>query len=151
MEGDRGAYSSEADANLKIQRRTIKVLKKEQNNILADLKVATSKAKKKEDENLNGYLEKLLEEHDFIDQNLKTQKAHLNELDYQIKKMEKEVQDIKKKTITDLASQARIISGQKMLKAYENRLEVIVRKFNTVTSENSALREEIDHLLKERY
>lgn len=150
MEGDRGAYASESDAKLKIQRRSIKVLKREQNNILADLKVATSQAKKKEDERLNNNLEELLAEHDRIEQNLKTQKAHLNELDYHIRKMEKEVQDIKKKTITDLMSQNRIISGQKMLQNYENRLEVAVKKFNSIVAENAQLRQEIDHLLKER-
>lgn len=65
--------------------------------------------------------------------------------------MIKEVAKIKTKTITDQQSQARILAGQKSVVMLENKLEVQVKKFNAVIAENFKYRNEIDHLLKERY
>lgn len=151
MEGDRSAFSSDASGNLLVQRRCIQVLKKEQTDILADLTVATSDRKKREDLALNRHLNSLLTEYDDMEDSVKTEKAHLNELDYQIKKMEKEVALIKTKTMTDAKCQERILKGQKRLCNFENCLEIAVKKFNSIVAENYDLRQEIDHLLKERW
>lgn len=65
--------------------------------------------------------------------------------------MESEVAEIKTRTITDAQSQGRILTGQRYVIKLENQLEVRIKKFNIVVQENHELRNEIDHLLKERY
>lgn len=44
-----------------------------------------------------------------------------------------------------------IFMGRRNLKTYENKLENIVKRFCVILSENKQLRDQIDHLLIERY
>lgn len=69
----------------------IDIFRKEQNNILTDLAVASADARKKEDEKNSKQLSKLLEDYDDFDAEIKTQKAHLNEIDAQIRRVKKKV------------------------------------------------------------
>lgn len=150
MEGDRNAYSRAVASRITIQRNAIKQLRKEHNKIAVNVKVASTDQKKRLDTSLNKHIESLLEEHEKTEQKIKTDKAHITELDFQIKKLEKELVHVKYKTITDVQSQSKMNKGQKIIQNLENLLEVAVRKFNCVVTANFNLRMEIDHILKER-
>lgn len=58
---------------------------------MTDLHVASAEARKKEDERRSKDIAKLLKEYDDFDDEIKTQKAHLNEIDGQIKLVKKKV------------------------------------------------------------
>lgn len=73
------------------QKKVIDIFKKEQNNILTDLAVASAHARKKEDEKRSKDLSILLKEKDEFDNEIKTQKAHLDEIDGQIRLVKKKV------------------------------------------------------------
>lgn len=58
--------------------------------------------------------------------------------------------DLRSKDVTDLEYENRVRSGEKYVKTLENQLGTEINRFCSVLSKNRALREEIDHLLKER-
>lgn len=73
------------------QKRVIDIFRKEQNNILTDLAVASADARKKEDQRRSKEISKLLREFDEFDGEIKTKKNHLVEIDEQIKMVKKKV------------------------------------------------------------
>ncbi|VEN59202.1 unnamed protein product [Callosobruchus maculatus] len=131
-------------------RRVLDIFKREQQNILTDLAVASADARKKEDERRSKMLGELLEEYDIFDEEIKVQKAHLNEIDEQIKMVKKRVLDISSKQITDEQMHQRVIKGEKTVHTLENKLEVQIKKFCAISAHNVKLRQEIQHLLIER-
>lgn len=58
---------------------------------------------------------------------------------------------LRTKQTTDYQIQIRVKSGRKTIEMLENRLQNAVKRFCVVLAENKKLREQIDHLLKERY
>lgn len=160
---------TDTGGKLSKQKKVIDIFRKEQNNILTDLAVASAEARKKEDEKRSKELSRLLKDYDEFDNEIKTNKAHLDEIDEQIKITKKkvcqitsqkqlnflqfhvlQVLDISSKQITDDKYQQRTAKGEKTVQTLENKLEVEVRKFCAVSWENHKLREEINHLLIER-
>lgn len=73
------------------QKKVIDIFRKEQNNILTDLAVASAQGRKKEDEKKSKELSKLFKDHDEFGYEIKKQKAYLNEIDDQIKQVKKKV------------------------------------------------------------
>lgn len=59
--------------------------------------------------------------------------------------------DISTKQITDDKFQQRALQGDRTVHTLENKLEVEVKKFCAISWENKRLRENINHLLIERY
>ncbi|CAH1982704.1 unnamed protein product [Acanthoscelides obtectus] len=131
-------------------RRVLDIFRREQRNILTDLAVASADARKKEDERRSKMLAQLLEEYDTVDEEIKVQKAHLNEIDDQTKMVKKKVLDISSKQITDEQMHQRVIKGEKTVHTLENKLEMQIKKFCAISARNVKLREEIQHLLIER-
>lgn len=150
MERDRKAFAEQSGGKLAKQKKVIKILKNEQKNILTNLNVATAPGKIQQDKNVVKSLSNLLKEFDEFDANIKAGKAHLNEINDQIRQIKKEVADLEAQQITDVQWQNRVLEGQKIVDALENKLDVQIKKFCTIMAENRKLREEIDHLLKER-
>ncbi|KAJ8981963.1 hypothetical protein NQ317_002137 [Molorchus minor] len=54
-----------------------------------------------------------------------------------------------KSSVTDQNYQQRLTSGQMAIRTLQGRLDNAVKRFCTILTENKALREEIDYLLKE--
>lgn len=73
------------------QKRVIDIFRKEQNNLLTDLAVASADARKKEDHRRSKEISTLLREFDEFDGEIKTKKNHLVEIDEQIKMVKKKV------------------------------------------------------------
>lgn len=150
MEGDRKAFSDEISSKLKKQKKIIVRLKIEKENILEDIKIATCADQKKQDVKISVIVKKLIQKHNNIIEEIQKIKIRLEEIDQQIKKTEKEVHKLKLKEITEKEYQERVKSGKKSIELLENKLETMVKRFCTVLTENRQIREEIDHLLKER-
>lgn len=172
MEGDRLAFSEETGSKLAKQRRVIDTLRREQQNLENDLNVATSEGMKRRDDQMMARLQELLREHDLFIFDYKREKTHLNEVEYQIKKvtivevnflifldfsfffvtlqLEKQVIDLKAKQLTEEQWQSRVSTARKTLETLENKLDTVTKRFCSILTENKKLREEIDHLLKER-
>lgn len=87
MERDRKAVQGASSGKLGKQRKVIKILKNEQKNILTDLNVATSPAKLAQDQALASNLTHLLEEYDEFGDQIKSEKAHLQEVKDQIRQV----------------------------------------------------------------
>lgn len=87
MEGDRTAFSEETGSKLSKQRNVIKTLKREQNSLLKDLRVATSEGMKRRDTQMMDRLQELIEQHDQYAEHVKTEKTNLNEIEFQIRKV----------------------------------------------------------------
>ncbi|KAJ4448913.1 hypothetical protein ANN_00305, partial [Periplaneta americana] len=74
----------------------------------------------------------------------------LSELKWQIKKVERELVELKKHDISDRRVLQRELKTRRNISNLENRLGVTTEKFNMMVATNGKLREEINHLLKER-
>ncbi|RZC40821.1 hypothetical protein BDFB_010269 [Asbolus verrucosus] len=150
MEGDRKAFLDEITNKLKKQRKIILGLKRERDELMADIKVATCDGQKRKDSDVSTKLQRLLQRHEEVVAELRKEKARSDEIGQQVKKTEKKVAQMRLKEITDGEYQERIRSGRKSVQMLENKLETTVKRFCTVLTENRQMREEIDHLLIER-
>lgn len=149
MEKSTGA----ADTGLKLvkQQKVLNILKNEQTNLLNDVGVATSYGKVRETEASLKNLQTRLGNCTEYDELIKKKKAHINEVGEMVKTMDKKITEAKKHCITDHDAQERVLIGRKTIENLEHKLEVEVRQFCTICSKNSKLREEINHLLIERW
>ncbi|XP_047103466.1 coiled-coil domain-containing protein 63 [Schistocerca piceifrons] len=149
MEGDREAYSQETRLLLQKQRNMIAALEKEKQELLQNLRLSKSTLNEMRDNKLKANIAQLIAEGDRYEAEMKTEKEQLSEMQLQINKIEKEVASLRVKEATDNKNSHQNILPQQM-SALENRLDVVTVKFNKILAENSKLREEINHLLKER-
>ncbi|KAJ8957909.1 hypothetical protein NQ318_001906 [Aromia moschata] len=151
LERSTGEGGADVGGKLAKGRRVLKIYKKEQKNLQIDLEVATAEGKMREDDRQFGRLRELLKEYDEFDKQIKTQITHSKEIDGQIKIVNKKVLELEAQVITDHKYLDRTLRGEKTLQTLENKLEVQTRKFCTICSENVKLRDEINHLLIERF
>ncbi|XP_044749263.1 coiled-coil domain-containing protein 63-like [Coccinella septempunctata] len=147
---DRETIEESGGSKLAKQRKVIDIYQRELANLTNDLNVAISDGKKKIDKQDAHQLVELLNEYDKFSESIRFKKAHLSEIDYQITKVDKDVAYMRSIQLTDKMWQDRTLAGQKTLEALENKLDVQIKKFCTICAQNNKLREEIDHLLKER-
>lgn len=150
MEGDRKAFFEEMNTKLAKQRAIIQTLRNERNQLLADLKVATSASKKRTIRSLSAKLNKMYTSYETYMEIIEKERHDLRELNGQIRKLEKKIDQIRSNDITETQFKTRLQSGKKSIELLENRLQNSIKRFCCVLSENKKLREDIDHLLKER-
>ncbi|GLH03859.1 hypothetical protein R5R35_009908 [Gryllus longicercus] len=150
METERQTYSITSSAVIKKQRDMIEKLEKEKHEILMNLAIATSTGNELRDIKQEKAISHDLSVHSHIDAAIKREKGQLNELDVQIFRLEKEVVKMRLKDVSDLQSKERAIDDERSISNLENRLHVASVKYNDMIKQNTILREEIDHLLKER-
>lgn len=151
LENDRIAFGEESNPKLKLERQLIDCLEEEKKNLEIDLKVVQSKRNKKRDQIVTKELSELLAEQDKLEKAIKNEKAHVTEMDYQIKKINIQIRDTSGKTVPDRQLEERIQLSMRTVEKLENQLDVSIKKFNSVLADNDKIREEIDHLIKERY
>ncbi|XP_072381122.1 coiled-coil domain-containing protein 63 [Diabrotica undecimpunctata] len=151
MDEDRIAFLEETGTKLKKQRKIMQTLKREREKISEEINVATCLNQKRNDEKLVSRMKKLVEDYEKYDSMVKTEKEQLKELEVQIKKMDADIQNLRPKAIiTDYDYENRLRSGNHSIKILKDRLENAVKRFCAILTENKKMREEIDHLLKER-
>lgn len=87
MEEDRLAFLEETGTKLKKQRKIIKTLRREKDQIDEEINVATCKKQKENDEKLVRKMCKLLEDYKKYDGHVIAEREELKELEIQIKKV----------------------------------------------------------------
>ncbi|XP_045479589.1 coiled-coil domain-containing protein 63-like [Harmonia axyridis] len=147
---DRETIEESGGSKLAKQRKVIDIYQRELANLTNDLNVAISDGKRKIDKQDAHLLVDLLNEYDKFSECIRFKKSHLSEIEYQITKVDKEVAYMRSIQLTDKMWQDRTLAGQKTLEGLENKLDVQIKKFCTICAQNNKLRDEIDHLLKER-
>ncbi|ENN82169.1 hypothetical protein YQE_01454, partial [Dendroctonus ponderosae] len=131
-------------------RKVLNIFIKEQKNILTDLAVASAGARVKEDVKLSSKLGHLLVEYDEFDNEIRTERNYTKEIEDQIQMVKKKTLDLAAQQISDDKYQERVLKGEQTVQTLENKLEVQVKKFCAICSDNVQLRSEIHHLLNER-
>ncbi|KAJ3651789.1 hypothetical protein Zmor_017803 [Zophobas morio] len=149
---DRGSNLSRFSKNSTLARQTnvISIFKHEHANILRDLIRAKAPGRKREDEKLFDELSGLIEEYHWYDNEVKRSKVYIEELNIEIKLVQKGVQLLRKQQITDRQHEDRFWQAVKTVETLENKLEAQMIQFGTICTKNKQLREEIDGLLNER-
>ncbi|XP_066149078.1 outer dynein arm-docking complex subunit 1 [Euwallacea fornicatus] len=151
MEDDRLAFSDETSTKLEKQRKIILQLREEKEKLCEDINVATCKNQKRKDKRMSKDITKLLEIYDEYQEHVRMEKEEIVEMEVQIKKLEGDIKKLRpKSSVSCHLFQARLTSGQKSLQILRNKLDNMVKKFCAILAANKELREEIDHLLKER-
>ncbi|KAI4456545.1 hypothetical protein MML48_8g00009415 [Holotrichia oblita] len=151
MDGDRQAFEEDTTAQLKKQGRVLRLLRQENAEINKNFEIAGSKGNRKRDAGYTLEIQKLLRENGKYKEAIRKQKNDLKEIEYQVKKVETDVHQFKKREDTSSGEmQKRILNGAKTLESLENKLDTCVKRYCTVLAENQRLREEIELFLKER-
>lgn len=126
-------------------------MNKERENVQTDLNVATGPANLKKNAKVLMEIQALMKHHASIKNNIKQDKLTIANLDLQIKDTKQRIAEMKKKVVSDVQVQNRVMEGRNTLEKLENKLCTINRSFGAIQAENMVLKEEIDHYLKERW
>lgn len=110
---------------LQKQRKAIEKLEEEKTELLTNLNCAKCPANETKDEKNTSRLKQLLQQHDKLDQEIKYEKSQLSELEFQIKKVEKEVYTIKRKYRVKESNLEETREQQRAQQQLENRLDVV--------------------------
>ncbi|XP_041985426.1 outer dynein arm protein 1-like [Aricia agestis] len=136
---------------LRRQERLMAILRGEYQNCAKDLKVARSGAHKKNDAKMKVDLERalMLREHtEALSEEGVIMMDQLNEL---LQRKKKQMIELRKTVSVSLGKLAeRRHLSEHRLTAAENKLETTTSRFNVVQGENRRIREEIEHMLKDR-
>ncbi|CAG9770746.1 unnamed protein product [Ceutorhynchus assimilis] len=151
MEDDRIAFSDETSSKLEKQRKIIQQLREEKAKLCEDINVAACRNQKRRDQKMSEEIYNLMDLHEEYRAKVRAEKEEIVEMDVQIRKLEADIKSLRPNTaVTDNDFQTRLTSGQKMVHILKNRLDNMVKKFCAILATNRELREEINHLLKER-
>lgn len=85
MERSRITLTQGGGSKLMKQTKVLRILKREQKELLKDLNVATSSTNKKKYESVMRNLHALLTEHDEFTENIRNEKMQINEMNFHIK------------------------------------------------------------------
>lgn len=81
---------------------------------------------------------------------IEVEKNNIWELENHTKKLEKEIDSLRENQVPDSCYKETIAKAQKDVIKLENRLDVVNKKCSNVLTENSHLRDEINHMLQDR-
>lgn len=87
MESDRKAFAEETSIKVAKQRQVINTLKKEQLELLTDLRVTLCNSNKRKDLKLTSEFNELLDNNETYDSTIFKEKTHLEEINKQILKV----------------------------------------------------------------
>ncbi|CAC5404893.1 unnamed protein product [Mytilus coruscus] len=149
MENDRRSYAEEAQNYLRKQQSEIANLSKENIDMRTVLKLAQSDKNENKDLEDTEKLFNLIESLDYYNNSIKLEKMRVNELDNEIRKVERKIANKRKQS----GSNTEIVTEKNILRkvhVMENRLNKATIKFNNQLAVNGRLRKDIDHLRQER-
>lgn len=149
-EQQRLQYSIETQKKIRLQNQLIKNLESEREELRKNLKLAESKTNMKKDENKTGKLSTLLSEKDQRKAEINEEKQKRIELDEKILEWEKKLRSTRRDVGGSNAGANFASHAKKREKVLENRLDHALKHFNTLLTENSHMRDEIDNLRVER-
>ncbi|CAH1801342.1 unnamed protein product [Owenia fusiformis] len=151
MEGDRRAYTEEAQNLMRKQRAEIRTLEAENREIQTNLMNTDSPQMKIKDKENTKKLRSLVEANDEYMKQIEEENKKIADYDAQIRKMECQINKSRKSIGGIMGSEHRHVSKKKQIAVLENRLDKAMVNFNRQLSTNTGLRHEIDKLRQARH
>ncbi|KAJ0172901.1 hypothetical protein K1T71_011077 [Dendrolimus kikuchii] len=149
MEIDRAMVMTSVQPTLRMQKNIINTLNAELEKIMLELKFTKSTSNLLENAKTREILITLLKEHEKYSTEVKEHRGFINELDFLLKQVQKEIKVLKSKTGCDQSYNI-TLTNQTVVSQLKNRLDTAMKKFNHVNSDNYNMRLEIDRLLRDR-
>ena len=154
MEGDKEAYSDEAQKILRRQRKTLSDLDRERKEVTRMLRISRSARNNKLDSEKAGRMARLAEEQEALITSIQEERMHMADLEREIRRFEKQIASQRlqaasgKRQASAAVREKKDVSQRIML--LENRLDQVMISFNATLAQNTNVRKEIDHLVGER-
>mmetsp|Transcript_18343 Transcript_18343/g.41775 ORF Transcript_18343/g.41775 Transcript_18343/m.41775 type:complete len:185 (+) Transcript_18343:105-659(+) len=148
MENDRARYAEESQNIIKRQRQAIEKVKKENERLKEQVEAETRS--RSENSSVQNHLMRLQDSIETYKRKVEIEERRLEELEKQSKIMQVKVLETH---VTSGGKDARKVEDMrttKQIRILENRLDHALVRFNEALSVNKQLREEIDHLRRER-
>ena len=147
---ERASFLDTKSKALRKFEQNIRVLEKEKQQLQLQLNCEENGTHSKREQELEGVLELAYDRQEKAHQALKAKKDSLWELEGHIKKIHREIAEIRNNEVTDNLYNETIAKAQQSVKKLENRLDVVNKRAGAVMAENAQLRQTIDHMLTER-
>ncbi|KAK3581980.1 hypothetical protein CHS0354_003241 [Potamilus streckersoni] len=149
MEGDKRAYAEESGNLLKKQQAEIDSLMRENEEITTFLKLTKNETNELKNNEEIIILKSLTEKLDYFNKQTEEENKQIAELETKILKAEEENNEARK-ILNTKDEEESILNVEKRLWIMENRLDQSLIKFSEQLAKNKALREEIDHLRRDK-
>ncbi|XP_045172856.2 coiled-coil domain-containing protein 63-like [Mercenaria mercenaria] len=149
MEGDRRAYCEESGNAIRKQQTEIRSLNEESDNMNKILRLAMSDRNQADDERDINTLLGLMDKLDEYKRLCTQEERRIKELDEDIARTQELINE-ERKNLGSVTETTLEMSIEKRLHTTENRLDQAVIKFNEQLATNAQLREELDHLRKDK-
>lgn len=150
LEDDRRSYREESKHTLQKQRDSISNLNVEHEDLAKDYKLAASIKNQSADAENTEILRNLSREEDTVFASMTKVNEENKILDKKIKGLMNNIEMVRKDMGGCKESERRCIDMIKLNRVMENRLNDSNVKFNTALAENSEMRQEIEHINKQR-
>ncbi|EDW96991.1 coiled-coil domain-containing protein 63 [Drosophila yakuba] len=135
---------------LKKQNHMIDVLQVEHQKLKEEIKTLEGGTHALKNTNRERHLGTLQEQQADLQKVLQNERTNLWELEGHIRKMEKEIDALRRNEVPDNCYKDSICKVQKSVVKLENRLDVVNKKCSDVLTENSKMRDAINHMLQDR-
>ena len=150
LEDDRRSYRQESEYQLRKQNETIRNLKLEHEELAKESKLADSIKNQNADTENKQILRQLLDEEDKVNAELIEENEKLNAVSSEIKALLGKTDILHKNMGGCKESERKCKAMIKLISVMENRLNAANIKFNVALSQNSEMRQEIDHINKQK-
>ncbi|XP_034661237.1 coiled-coil domain-containing protein 63 [Drosophila subobscura] len=135
---------------LKKQNHMINVLQAEHQKLKEEIKTLEGGTHARRNSNKERHLGALQRQQTDLQRVLQNERTNLWELEGHIRKMEKEIDSLRRNEVPDNCYKDTICKVQKSVVKLENRLDVVNKKCSDVLTENSKMRDAINHMLQDR-
>ncbi|EDW83897.1 uncharacterized protein Dwil_GK13857 [Drosophila willistoni] len=135
---------------LKKQNHMINVLQVEHQTLKEEIKTLEGGTHARKNSNKEKHLGTLQRQQTDLQRVLQNERTNLWELEGHIRKMEKEIDALRRNEVPDNCYKDTICKVQKSVVKLENRLDVVNKKCSDVLTENSKMRDQINHMLQDR-
>uniref|UniRef100_A0A8C9R8W4 Outer dynein arm docking complex subunit 1 n=1 Tax=Scleropages formosus TaxID=113540 RepID=A0A8C9R8W4_SCLFO len=151
MEGDRQAYTIQAQEQIRTQRLEIDRLQEEQEELQCRLQVSQSHSHQQQDVDTVQAMRRLLNQQDEVHEQLESQKESLVHLEQEILSMEKKLAGLRRtRTSVNLKQKSEASEKKKATRTLENKLDRTLVRFNEQLTKNAQLRADLETLRLER-
>ncbi|XP_055640309.1 coiled-coil domain-containing protein 63 [Toxorhynchites rutilus septentrionalis] len=147
---ERETFLDSKNKALRKFRANIRLLEREKQQLQLQLDCEENGVHSKRETELESVLESTYEKQEKANHHLKAKKDALWELEGHIKKIHREIAEIRRNEVTDIRYNETIAKAQRSVRKLENRLDVVNKKAGVAMAENAQLRQTIDHMLTER-
>jgi len=150
MEGDRNAYQQKAQNHIARQQKLIDRLRKEEEDLTTNLKLAQSTSVKKKDSANLSEIRNLSEAQQLYVEVVGNEKETVRQLKSKIEKLEAEIYKTTQQNGSTIAQHENHVGRLKKVRVLENRHNTATVGYNKLLTENQKLRESIEHYRNQR-